>query len=236
MQALAPSVGTGSWTTISATGNFADPLSAQSLVINIPPGSFQYVWTITNGTCSSLPDTMTVTAYANPSAAVAGPDQLVYTTAITMNAVAPSFGAGTWILISGSGTFTDANDPATTITQLEIGTSVFRWTVSNGNCPSTFDDVQVTREAVFIPTGFSPNGDGVNDFFEIPGFESFSVVKIQVFNRWGNIVYASDDYRNDWNGTRLNGENLPEDVYYYVIELGEANEVSGYVGLKRSQL
>ena len=78
---------------------------------------------------------------------------------------------------------------------------------------------------VFIPEGFSPNGDGVNDVFYIKGLKNYPKAKLTIFNRWGQIVYESPlGYQNDWNG-EYNGNTptiqqgpLPENVYYLLFE------------------
>ena len=94
----------------------------------------------------------------------------------------------------------------------------------------------------FIPQGFSPNGDGVNDLFVIRGINAFEVRTITFFNRWGNKVYTSDNYQNDWNGTNQFGlsvgNQLPVGTYYYFLELGNAGSdereiYKGYVYLNR---
>src|SRR5690606_40339000 len=66
--------------------------------------------------------------------------------------------------------------------------------------------------ALKIPNVFTPNGDGVNDYFEIRGLGMFPTHRLTVFNRWGNEVYKSSNYQNDWNGA-----NLSEGTYYYVL-------------------
>lgn len=84
----------------------------------------------------------------------------------------------------------------------------------------------------FIPNVFTPNGDGVNDTFEISGIEAFQSAQLRVFNRFGNEVYRSDDYRNEWTGAGLN-----EGTYFYYIELtdgtGKVHQQKGHVLILR---
>jgi gliding motility-associated-like protein len=68
-----------------------------------------------------------------------------------------------------------------------------------------------------IPNTFTPNGDGVNDAWEIQYLESYPEVRVDIFNRFGVRVYASIGYNKPWNGT-LNGSDLPVGTYYYVID------------------
>ncbi|WP_422107739.1 DUF7507 domain-containing protein [Winogradskyella sp.] len=77
---------------------------------------------------------------------------------------------------------------------------------------------------------FSPNGDGVNETFVIDCLERFPNNKLEVYNRWGNIVYSKNGYLNDWDGTsngraviNQSGE-LPVGTYYYVLDLGDGSE------------
>ena len=69
---------------------------------------------------------------------------------------------------------------------------------------------------IYIPNAFTPNGDGNNDYFEFYGVPE--PVSLLVFDRWGGIVYQNPNYKNDWDGTSLNGDTLPTGVYTYLIE------------------
>jgi large repetitive protein len=71
------------------------------------------------------------------------------------------------------------------------------------------------------PQGFSPDGNGVNDKFIIPGIESYSNVKIWIYNRWGSELYQVNgvyNTQNAWDGTGPNGSQLPEGTYFMVLE------------------
>jgi hypothetical protein len=110
-------------------------------------------------------------------------------------------------------------------------------------CDTTFSaNIIVLPVKLKIPNIFTPNGDGINDYFIIdndPSFnteeengentrgfeyESYNILndyylrtELTIFNRWGRIVYKSDDYQNDWDGG-----NLPDATYFYVLEcIGE---------------
>ena len=91
-------------------------------------------------------------------------------------------------------------------------------------------DVEVI--ALKIPNTFTPNGDGLNDLFEIHGLELFPQNNLIVFNRWGNEVYKASPYKGDWNGG-----NLAEGTYYYVFEVKLYNNhwqtFKGYITLIR---
>jgi len=82
----------------------------------------------------------------------------------------------------------------------------------------------------FIPEGFSPNNDLINDVFVIRGILNFPNNKFTVFNRWGVRVYEMNGYQNTWNGTsdsdfNLGGDVLPVGTYFYILDLGDGSDV-----------
>lgn len=106
----------------------------------------------------------------------------------------------------------------TTSATVAARTGYYSLSVSN-RCYTVKDSTWVSiipcDRPFWIPNTFSPNGDGVNEFFR---FENVpEPITLLVFNRWGQLVYKSEDYQNDWNGTDLNGNALPEGVYTYKI-------------------
>lgn len=67
-----------------------------------------------------------------------------------------------------------------------------------------------------VPNAFSPNGDGINDTWRIKNLESYPGASVEVYNRYGQIVFHSTGYSVDWDGT-YNGKTLPVGTYYYII-------------------
>lgn len=86
-----------------------------------------------------------------------------------------------------------------------------------------------------MPTGYSPNSDGFNDYFVVHGLESYPDNDLQVFNRWGNIVYSSLDYHNQWKGESNTGAPLPDATYFVVLRIFGNEEITltGFVDLRR---
>ena len=94
---------------------------------------------------------------------------------------------------------------------------------------------------IIIPDGFSPNGDNINDDFLIKNLrELYPNFKLQIYNRYGNILYKGDINSADWDGTSNQGREvgngiLPVGVYYYILELRDSNNktIQGSVYLNR---
>ncbi|WP_184470989.1 Ig-like domain-containing protein, partial [Pedobacter sp. AK013] len=85
-----------------------------------------------------------------------------------------------------------------------------------------------------IPNLFTPNGDGINDTFEILGINQYQVNELQIVNRWGNEVFHAKGYQNNWTG-----EGLNEGTYYYLLRVKKAGSdqyevFKGYITLIRA--
>jgi len=92
--------------------------------------------------------------------------------------------------------------------------------------------VDPTVGCFFISTGLTPNGDGSNDEWLLGGLEYFPDAKVQVFNRWGQVVFESTGYGSAWNGT-YEGVLLPVADYYFLIDYSdEFDPIMGTVTIK----
>jgi gliding motility-associated-like protein len=95
---------------------------------------------------------------------------------------------------------------------------------NNGN--NTFTDVTSVmglgniEEATFMGVWFDYNNDGYNDSWRIENIQLFPSNRVLIVNRWGDVVYQSDFYNNDWDGS-FGGGLLPAGTYYYVLDLGQ---------------
>jgi gliding motility-associated-like protein len=84
---------------------------------------------------------------------------------------------------------------------------------------SSSDDVSIkVINGIYIPTSFTPNGDGVNDAWRIPYIEYASDAEVKIYNRYGNLVYRSKGGAAIWDGT-LEGKPQPSGVYIYLVSL-----------------
>jgi len=104
--------------------------------------------------------------------------------------------------------------------------------VSAVGCGTTRDDMVV--RVYEIPNAFSPNGDGINDTWAIKSADAFSGSVVEVYNRYGQIVFHSKGYSSAWNGT-YNGKPVPSGTYYFVIDLKSGNEpnITGWIFIVR---
>ncbi len=91
-------------------------------------------------------------------------------------------------------------------------------------CPgydTAFVDITYKSE-IFMPTAFTPNGDGLNDVFKVVNMRFEKMVLFNIYNRYGTLVFSTQDADKGWDGT-IDGQPAPTDVYFYVIQLGFAN-------------
>jgi gliding motility-associated-like protein len=82
--------------------------------------------------------------------------------------------------------------------------------------------VEDNSYSLYSPTAFSPDGDGINDLFKVYG-QGMSDFKIEIFNRWGQMIYKSFQLSEGWDGT-FKGKNLPTGSYVYKIKTSEYSE------------
>jgi gliding motility-associated-like protein len=126
------------------------------------------------------------------------------------------------------------------------GTDHFEYRICDlsDNCDDASVFVMVSDFRFFVPEAFSPNNDGINDYFEIPGIEFYEGNSIEIFNRWGNRVYEVKNYGISttpkyWDGKsntgiKLGNDDLPAGTYFYVIDLGNGEKrIVGSVYLDR---
>jgi len=220
----------GFWqTTSGATLN--NPLLENTIAKVMSEGTYTFTWVVNNGVCSAM-DEVDITFYNQPTIIDAGLDQtLEGQTETFLEAQLPDFGVGTWSSPENL-FFADPLNHMTSVNQLQMGVNYVIWTVINGVCLPLSDTVIIVAKDWVIPSGFSPNGDTENEFFEIVGIENSMASEVQVFNRWGNIVYTAAPYNNNWRGESMSGAPLPEDTYFYLITI-DNQEYSGYVVIRR---
>jgi gliding motility-associated-like protein len=209
---------------------------AGSIPYNTPAtataGTYYIKGTTTSGCSDIQPVIVTVLL---PPAAAAGPDQVLeYQFSTALDAEAPGENlTGEWSVMSGSGHFADANNEKTTVRDLAVGENILQWTVDNGVCPPAADDLSITVHDLLIPTLITPNNDGLNDYFFLQGLEFLGKTVITVVDRRGVLVFENNDYDNLWDGVDYNGNPLPDDTYFFILEPENRTPVNGYIVIRR---
>lgn len=107
---------------------------------------------------------------------------------------------------------------------------VYQLTVTNNQGCSVTKTYEVTAIYCDIQKGISPNGDGLNDFFDLQLLE---VEHLSIFNRWGVKVYEKHNYTKEWLGQSNNGSELPDATYFYHIRFKSGEEKTGWIYVNR---
>ena len=116
------------------------------------------------------------------------------------------------------------------ITVTEVGNYIV--TITYNGCSS--DSSPITVDSVFcvIQKGISVNNDGLNDTFDLSGFD---VKKLTIFNRLGMKVYSRNNYVNEWGGKSDDGDELPDGTYYFIIDRNNGETKTGWIYINRAQ-
>ncbi|MFN4122310.1 MAG: gliding motility-associated C-terminal domain-containing protein [Flavobacteriales bacterium] len=213
----------GTVTSLFAGAGFASyEWSNGSTNASIFVGAGTYSVTVTNSFGCSGSDTVIVFSGGPTANFIFSPSPIFSTTEPTSFTDQSTFQFFSEIV----GWFWDFGDGNTSTTRNpthvfgDTGTYVVTLVVTDVNgCTDTISYTHVVVGDISIPNVFTPNGDGFNDTFVIENLINYPDTKLFIYNRWGNLVYKSDNYQNDWDG----GSN-PAGVYFYVVRL--INDVS----------
>ena len=187
------------------------PAGTNTCTIVSPLTTTDYGLIVSNGICSDT-DTVSVTIYPIP-VANAGPDITVLSSA---SAVLNGTGGGTylWSPAAGLSNATIANPTANS-----TSTTTYALLVTDASGCTDIDSLTVTIIHEVKPNdGLSPNDDGINDVWVIPNIEQFPTALVEVYNRWGELLFHSIGYTEKWDAT-YKGKDLPVGTYYFVINL-----------------
>ncbi len=129
------------------------------------------------------------------------------------------------------------NTSVTTEDLINISSGTYNVTISDSNECVTNYEITVTNSddsCLIIPSVFTPNDDGTNDYWQISGLNMYpESLTVKVFNRWGQLLFSSKGYSVPWDGT-YKGSNLPTADYYFIIDLSNgAESLTGTVTIKR---
>ena len=144
-----------------------------------------------------------------------------------------------WSQLSGPTqlTLTDPTSGYIVLNDLAEGSYLLEFKVTDENGHIAIDQLKVTvsKNAAVqsaIPRYFTPNGDGINDYWEWPQTEVFRKSILMIFDRSGKRVFDTANYDNTWDG-KFNGKPLPDDVYFYTIYMYEGENILGSVRIVR---
>jgi gliding motility-associated-like protein len=137
-------------------------------------------------------------------------------------------GANQTLNLNASGTgIISITNPTTVIVEINLVN------ITNGLCSKLLtlsSDAEIV--SCDIPKGVSPNGDGLNDTWDLSGY---NVKKVEIFNRYGTKVYSKSNYVDEWHGQSDNSNELPDGTYYYVVEFNDSPVKTGWVYINREQ-
>jgi gliding motility-associated-like protein len=209
---------------INATGGIGNyiytlagrPAQASNTFTNLAVGT--YVVTVQDAFCGITNRSVTVGSLPSPNVN-AGPDKIMvdgYPVTLDGSSSTANLASIAWspsaTLVGATGLMPLAKPAATT---------TYTLTVRGANGCSSSDNVLVTVLPYCIKPmdAFTPNKDGTNDLWLVTAFGGTCVnrVYVNVFNRYGNVVYKNDNYQNNWDGT-YSGKPIPDGTYYYVID------------------
>ena len=112
-------------------------------------------------------------------------------------------------------------------------TGTYTCNVTNAGCLSTTSSGNITSITCTIQKGISPKGtgigDGKNDYLKL------ACKKLEIFNRYGMVVYSKNNYSNNWYGQSDSGSELPDGTYFYVVEQDNSPAQTGWIYINREQ-
>ena len=123
----------------------------------------------------------------------------------------------------GPNGFSSLNNPVV-LTNFSTGTYGVNL-INNQNCRSTLE-IELSSTLCSIPNVITPNSDGSNDSFDLTGL---LVDNIEIYNRWGRLVYNKSNYIDEWIGQNNEGKLLPDSTYFYLLKLKSGEVKSGWV-------
>jgi gliding motility-associated-like protein len=194
-----------------------------------PATSTTYTVYGTSNSCSSVA-LSTVTVHPLPVAGFTANPQPAFITnpAISFTDQTTNATLTNWSWTFGDGHFSSNQNPSNTFSN--IGTyNVELLVTSNFGCrDSITKPIEIKADAIVIYNSFSPNGDGLNDIFEIDNIDAFGPNHVYIYNRWGQLLWDKSGYDNKtvvWEGKDNKGTVLPPATYFYIIEVdGKSTE------------
>jgi gliding motility-associated-like protein len=250
IEAIQPLLGTGEWSS-SSNASFVNPLNPATILLNLKSGNNTIYWTLSYKGCEDYSKD-SILIHHEETIIEAMDDEFT----IEFNGTLEQADLIQNDLLSKEGQYDvklmsrpvfgllsfDNGKAAYEPDENFFGTDEFEYEICNANCPDICDRAMVrvkvvddaSKKPCFIPNVITPNGDGRNDYLRIPCVESQSDSQLKIFNRWGDLVYETDTYKNDWDGS-YNGKTLPNGTYFYIFSMEKSGiePLQGYFNIIR---
>jgi len=222
----------------SSTGDGSFSPSVSSLNATYIPGTRDksnsrvnlILKTTGNTACSAGADTILVTIKAAPVINSGGVKYVLENSSTILN---PAINGSNLKYLWTPGIYLNNDTVSNPVCTPRTDVSYKLISIDDFGCTSSADVFVKVLKQLQIPNVFTPNGDGINEKWEVKNLKDYTDCKVEIFNRYGQVVYHSLGYLNEWDGT-LNGKALPAATYYYVINLKiAAKPISGFVDIVR---
>jgi hypothetical protein len=142
----------GSWHVVTGNASFANGNSPTTMVTNLARGVNVLEWRLTNSGCESVDQVTITNNMATP--ATVGSQELICGDTYALTGNLPVVGeVGVWSVVSGSGSFGDANDPVTIVDGMDFGENIYRWTINNNNKCTSSADLKITNLKTAVNAG-----------------------------------------------------------------------------------
>lgn len=141
-----PQIGTPLWTKIAGAATLATPSQPSTLLTGLVPGVKILRYSITNAPCPSSFQEITLNATNSLPTADAGLDMAICDSAVGLTGNAVGTGQGTWTVVSGAGTFSNASSPISSVSGLAPGVNMLKWSISKAGCNTSEDFVNIIRQ------------------------------------------------------------------------------------------
>ena len=207
---------TGAATTTWSIGESWPTPGLQAYTVEVPEGVELWVFTAARLGCVRT-DTVRVEGLALPTVD-AGVDLVIPE---GQAASIGTSGLGEWTYVWTPAEDVVSPESPTTATQpLFVTTDFVLSAMTEAGCAASDTATVEVLQELDIPSGFTPNDDGVNDRWNLGGLDQYPSAEITVFNRWGDILFTQDATEGPWDGT-LDGIPAPVGTYYYFIRVSE---------------
>lgn len=224
--------GDGLLLTTGLAGSYLWSTGANGMSTAVLPSSSTQYWV--QNTTTGCSDTLLVTVHPTPVAQF-GITPMQGPVPLDITATNSSTGGSSYLWSFGDGGSSSATNPTHSYAEPGSYTVMLVATNEFGCSDTAYSSIVEAIPATYfyIPNSFSPNNDQINDYFEM--FNIPEPYVFMVFDRWGNKVYHSDDYQNNWDGS-YKGETLQQGAYTYRIEYRYINpnsEIAAPLGALR---